>query len=335
MIEFQEDVDELELQSKKGIVYCILNKITGLRYIGKTKNSFWKRYSNGKWWNNTGNSALREDIEIYGKNAFHVYVLECGLSDQDVIKMEGEYIRGLNTVHPNGYNLTFRDGNGRQKKAPLAIKNILSGKVKKAEDLLRQGIVKKRKPKTPEECLAISERTRGDKNPRFGVVMSEETKEKIRMKATGRTHSLETKLKLKGRIGEKAVAARHVLQIDPLTQEVLKEFFSIRLAAQALNIRAGNISCACSGFQKTAAGFIWKYKNPSNKPKIHRPSKTQKRILQLSLDGAILNEFSCARTAALHVQRGETSIRSACKGIQDTSGGYKWAYKDSYQNETT
>jgi len=42
----------------------------------------------------------------------------------------------------------------------------------------------------------MSKRVSGDGNPRFGVSMSEDTKNKIAEKATGRLHSEEAKLKM-------------------------------------------------------------------------------------------------------------------------------------------
>lgn len=256
-----EEGTEKVLQSKRGVIYCIWNEINGHRYIGKTKNTFWRRYSNGKWWCQTGNSALKADVAIHGKEAFHVYILEEGLSQEELIRLEAEYISSLNTVHPNGYNLTYYDQDGNQVKAALAIKNILLGKAKKAERLLSEGIVTKRKPRSQAECLAISLRTRGKNNPRFGIKMSEETKNKIRHRATGRVASSETRDKLRLFVGERANHIRTVVQINPNTKEIVREFSSAALAARAVGTKRGNITGTCAGRQKTSKGFQWAYKD--------------------------------------------------------------------------
>lgn len=51
-----------------------------------------------------------------------------------------------------------------------------------------------------------------------------------------------------------------VLQFDAITKDFIKEWSCAREAAQTLNITANSIQKNCRGTQKTAGGYIWKYK---------------------------------------------------------------------------
>lgn len=51
-----------------------------------------------------------------------------------------------------------------------------------------------------------------------------------------------------------------ILQLDKINLYLIKEFHSITQASKENNIKQGDISKVCSGKQKTAGGYIWKYK---------------------------------------------------------------------------
>ena len=53
---------------------------------------------------------------------------------------------------------------------------------------------------------------------------------------------------------------KKVLQYDIKTKQLIKEWDSAREASQELNITANSIQKNCRGTQKTAGGYIWKYK---------------------------------------------------------------------------
>lgn len=57
-------------------------------------------------------------------------------------------------------------------------------------------------------------------------------------------------------------------------------------------------------------------------------SEKRKVVLQLTLDGEIIKEFShCAAAAKEMGFKSDESIRKACKDPLRTSGGFKWRYK--------
>lgn len=55
-------------------------------------------------------------------------------------------------------------------------------------------------------------------------------------------------------------AAKPILQINPISGEVINEFESATIAANSTNSNLSGISLVCSGRRKTHNGYIWKYK---------------------------------------------------------------------------
>jgi hypothetical protein len=101
----------------------------------------------------------------------------------------------------------------------------------------------------------MSESRKGDKNPRWGNPHSEETKEKIRQKAIGRKLSLEIRMRWSDIRPKKPV-----IQYDKQMNK-LNEYAGIKIAGRTTKVDIGDIIRVCQGKQKSAGGYIWKYKN--------------------------------------------------------------------------
>lgn len=54
------------------------------------------------------------------------------------------------------------------------------------------------------------------------------------------------------------------------------------------------------------------------------------KILQLSLDGEIVKEWSCSRDIFLKTGMSDWSISECCRGNRKTAYGYKWQYANEY-----
>ena len=62
---------------------------------------------------------------------------------------------------------------------------------------------------------------------------------------------------------QKRIAAKRkkiTLQIDPNTNEIIKEWPSIAEAEKQLGVSFGHISMCCNGKRKTCGGFKWEFK---------------------------------------------------------------------------
>jgi len=102
--------------------------------------------------------------------------------------------------------------------------------------------------------------------------MSEITKQKMSMSHIGKKDSEETKLKksqsAKGRV-KTSEWRQNISNSHPTKKPVeqynidgskLNEYISINEAARQTGIRVGDISACCNKKQKTAFGYIWKFK---------------------------------------------------------------------------
>lgn len=56
-------------------------------------------------------------------------------------------------------------------------------------------------------------------------------------------------------------------------------------------------------------------------------------VIQLDKDGKFIAEYICATVAAENTNATSVGIRKCCKGIQQTSGGYRWKYKSDWEIE--
>ena len=119
-------------------------------------------------------------------------------------------------------------------------------------------------PKSEEHRKKIGEGNIGRKH-------SDETKHKMSQKALGRKYSDEIKQKIslakKGKkftndkkINMKGKKCKPILQYD-LQGNLIKEWASFKDITQNLGFNNSGLCCCCKGIQKTAYGFIWKYKN--------------------------------------------------------------------------
>ena len=95
----------------------------------------------------------------------------------------------------------------------------------------------------------------GDKNPMYKKTHSPEVKALLSQLKTGTNHSEATKLKMKKNSPKKRMINQYTK-----VGVFIKEYDSIRSAANELNIDAGDISKVCNGKQLSAGNYKWKFK---------------------------------------------------------------------------
>ena len=87
------------------IVYVIENKLNSKRYVGQTVRSIEERWKeNCK--RTSDCSAIANAIQKYGKKNFIINTVYIATSTEELNKKEQYFIKELNTLKPNGYNLT-------------------------------------------------------------------------------------------------------------------------------------------------------------------------------------------------------------------------------------
>jgi len=267
-----------------GYIYKISNTLNDKLYIGQTINPINYRWSDHKYSVKKLKTPLYNKMREVKDNIDEFFKIEIIEEVDDILLDEREiyWIKELNSLHPNGYNMS----EGGQSYL------------------------------TEEERRRISERLTGENNPMYGKIgelnpfygkkHSEETKAILREKALtrgfseehkrkiseglilrhkklehpmkGKHHSDESKKKIAKKLKNRYFSEEHRAKISANSKKKrsvdmydLKGNYLMTFESQA---RAGDwlrentkfdkkhycaISTVCSGGQKTAYGFKWKY----------------------------------------------------------------------------
>ena len=113
-----------------GVVYLILNKINGKKYVGQTIQPLKVRFNEHA--RKKDNTLISNAIRKYGKENFYCGVIKTCSSKEELDYWEKYYIATLKTKKPYGYNLTD-GGEGTvgyhltlEQRAKLSAKNSVS-----------------------------------------------------------------------------------------------------------------------------------------------------------------------------------------------------------------
>lgn len=135
-------------------IYLRTNKVNGMQYVGQTgdfdnRERCWRclkaRYSN---------KYIKSDREKYGLDAFDVLILADVETQEEAHKIEQIYIKELNTIFPNGYNMAVggkkNTGIGKSSKEIKGEKHYLYGKHLTSETKKKLSEANKGKHSSPE-----------------------------------------------------------------------------------------------------------------------------------------------------------------------------------------
>lgn len=183
-------------------VYVTTNLINGKQYVGdhSTNNLNDKYLGSGK--------IIKEAIKKHGKNNFQCAILEFFDTKQEAFSSQEKYINELNTMIPNGYNLSPKGGancfNGLSQESIEKLKKTLSNSIKGKphNETWNKNVSEAKKGKnfSQEHKKHLSEAKKGKTSSFIGKHHSDETKKLISQKCKGHKHTEETKKKFKKRI---------------------------------------------------------------------------------------------------------------------------------------
>lgn len=173
------------------IIYIITNEVNGKKYVGKTTASLAKRWTQHK--SVSGCKAVSAAIVKYGEESFSIEEIDAACSEKELNKREISWIKKLNTISPNGYNLTEGgEGAKHSKQTRGLLSKKLKGRIitkehrqkisntmtgRKMPEEQRLNMVGKKLTKKHKENISA-----GGK----GRKVSEETRKKISSSMTGR-----------------------------------------------------------------------------------------------------------------------------------------------------
>jgi len=90
------------------IIYVITNLINGKQYVGQTTQNLAKRWQAHQ----CKGHILHKAIKKYGTSGFSIEQIDTALTQDELNTKEVHWIENLNTISPNGYNLSL-GGHGR------------------------------------------------------------------------------------------------------------------------------------------------------------------------------------------------------------------------------
>ncbi len=172
-----------------GCVYVATNMINGKKYVGVTSRTLEKRraYHEGLW--NKNCRALYRALLKYGADAFTWHSLYESDDAEMLINLETYFIVWLNTIAPNGYNLTYGAfPNG----GVLALSKEAREKISAAKRGNKAWLGKKHTKEARKKMSAIK---RGNKNW-LGKKHTDKTRAKIGTGNTGKKRSAEHRAKI-------------------------------------------------------------------------------------------------------------------------------------------
>lgn len=244
----------MEVVEPYGFVYITTNMVNGKRYIGKRKFSEgWERYlGSGK--------RLKEAIKIYGRDNFSREIVCFGNTDEDLCKLEMEYIRFFNADSSRDYYNIHEGG-------------IMKGKPGKesywyGKKIPRESIEKANK-KRIKTVYQFDLNGNFIKSYESATKAAEENglkKQNISLSCNDRNKScggyfLSYSRNEKNRIYDKTRNHKpnfKVAQCNKDDGKIIKIFNSITDASVETGIDKGNISSSCNKYRKSAGGYEWR-----------------------------------------------------------------------------
>lgn len=117
------------------------------------------------------------------------------------------------------------------------------------------------------------------------------------------------------------VKTRKINQFD-LDGNYIKSYSSIREASKALGIKEQNIGAVARGKKFKSGGYRWTYDDEELK----EYSFQAKKVDQYTKDGEYIKTYNSELSVEKELGISQRDISKACRGINKTAGGFKWAF---------
>lgn len=243
-----------------GKVYIIKNYINNKVYIGQTKTSLksrWKNHlSNARNINHPDNKVMiiYDAMRKHGIENFFIELLEDNIPLEKLDEKETFWIHYYNSVRPNGYNIL----DGQKYPNPFKGKAIYQLNKSNLEIINSFNSISEASQTLNINADNISRVIRGVNITAGGFRWCEQQnyenyKENPPVKTNEKNSYKKNKIEIQ--------STKVILQIDPKTNEVIKEWYNgANEIAKYINRTSASIYNVIYGQRKTCAGYIWKYK---------------------------------------------------------------------------
>lgn len=316
-----------------GYIYKISNTINDKIYIGQTRRTVecrWKQHlreGNTSEENRRSKSFLYRSMYKYGTENFYIETIETltGNTKKELCdklnNKEKYYIKELNTLIPNGYNIAPGGFYRYENKNYEVDQYSIDGEFISTYDSATQAL-----------CSVA------DINDKDG------TTNHISECCNGKLHTtLGYVWRYKGEPFDKYscqhVAERSVDQYD-MYGNYLNTYNTIKDASVASGASRGGIRSCCNGKSLSAKGYIWRfakedlYSQPVKllKPKVEKPKREllcDRPVDKYDLSGNLLASYDHCYLACKDIDNEKTRtthILECCEGVVQTAYGFVWRY---------
>lgn len=303
----------------EGYIYCITNAVTGKQYVGQTLRTVYKRWrchvSESR---TTGvEYPFHRAIQKYGEDSFSVETLvSIQAESKNILKKklndsEKHYIKTLNTIRPNGYNLTKGGDTSSYCRARSIIQVNQLGEVLNYFE------------STAEACRQI-----GVGDTSLSPVLGGFTQ-----KAYGYYWFYSNSKQIEdGKIVGWDYPEKYIAQYSS-DGNLLNVYSSLQEASENTGITTSRIGDCCRGARPIAYGYLFKYcDTPSDAPvtidAYYTYKNLDKVVAQYSLGGNLLNVFKDRIRAAKETGISCSVIDNCCNGLKNTVRGFQFRYYD-------
>lgn len=328
-----------------GVVYKYTNRVNGKVYIGQTINEKGRKRTHIQNARNGHTNQFYKAVRKYGWENFNYEVVskkqytnhEDLRFDLDMLeiyyisKFEG-YTKGYNANIGGGSNVGFHHSEETRKHFTQTLTgetNPFFGRHHSEETkrLLRESKIG---TKLSDEVRAkLSKAHRGRKlSEEHKRKLSEGKKGKPRYDLRGKPLSEEHRRKFiessKGRLHKNQW--RKVCQISLETDEIIKVWDTISIAARELQLKTPNIIAVCKGLCSHCGGYKWRYVD--NGDQYQYVPKYNRKIVQYKLDCQLVQEWDSAIKASKSLGINLASIRNCLRNKAHSAGGFIWRYAE-------
>lgn len=204
-------------------VYLRTNTVNGKQYVGQTKDFDLREKQFKRINQRYSNKILTEDRRKFGLDSFNVEILAEVETREEACKLEVKYIKELNTLYPNGYNVAT----GGEK------------------DYKFQADIAKNRAKRGKEC------------PSYGRKLSEETKRKISEGNKGKKLSEEARKKISKALKGNPFVGRWKPVVQVKTDRTVVYYDNIKQVEQ-YGYKKQNVSEACNKHYMREGNNVYK-----------------------------------------------------------------------------
>lgn len=309
-------------------IYCIINKLNGKRYVGKSKNlkNRFKTHKNDLRRNVHHSSHLQYAWNKYSEENFDFCVLEF-CNEEELSTKEMEYMKVFKSTDKTfGYNMVGNEQLGvlytpdtiynmrmcRRNNIPivqLTVDGELVNRWHGAREASGSGEFLQSCIRT---CLSkISSVHNG-----YVWISAEEY--------DSGNFDVEEHFK-----SFRSPRYRKIVQLDN-EYDLIKIFGTVKEASEETGIHLDSISMCCRRLCINAGGFRWEYYHNYLKGDFNKNKKHMRDIIKLSIDMEFICEYGSLREATESIGRLNSSISYACKDIKRSAYGFRWMYKEDY-----